>query len=111
MGTYNIPRNTKGEGRLFYIFSYKALAYTAVGMTIGLPFYLLFKAISMTVVGVIIMAILGVIGFSIATFKMPNAKGFQLGRDTGGEKIDDIILRYIKFKRKNNRIYITKEEE
>ena len=111
MGTYNIPRNTKGEGRLFYIFSYKALAYTAVGMTIGAPFYLLLKALKLQIAGIIIMAFLGIVGFAVGTFKMPNAKGFQLARDTGGEKIDDIILRYIKFKRKNNRIYITKEEE
>ena len=27
MGTYNIPRNTKGEGRLFYIFSILLVVY------------------------------------------------------------------------------------
>ena len=31
MGTYMIPRNTKGEGRILFIFSTKALIYTAVG--------------------------------------------------------------------------------
>lgn len=111
MGTYNIPRNTKGEGRLFYIFSYKALVYTAVGFTLGIPFYLLFKAINMATIGAIIVITNGVLGFSIATFKVPNAKAFKLTKDTGGENIDDIILRFIKFKMKKNRIYITKEEE
>jgi hypothetical protein len=32
-------------------------------------------------------------------------------RLVGGEKIDDVILRYIRFKRKKNKIYITKEED
>ena len=31
MGTYNIPRNVKGEGRILYIFSTKALMYTFFG--------------------------------------------------------------------------------
>lgn len=31
MGTYMIPRNTKGEGRILYIFSTKALIFTVVG--------------------------------------------------------------------------------
>ena len=35
MGTYNIPRNTKGEGRLFYIFSTKALMWTVGGIILG----------------------------------------------------------------------------
>ena len=29
-GPYNIPRNTKGEGRFFYIFTTKALIVTSV---------------------------------------------------------------------------------
>ena len=43
MGTYMIPRNTKGEGRILFIFSTKALIYTVVGGLIGMPFYYLFK--------------------------------------------------------------------
>ena len=31
MGTYMIPRNTKGEGRILFIFSTKALIFTVVG--------------------------------------------------------------------------------
>lgn len=31
MGTHMIPRNTKGEGRILFIFSTKAMIYTAVG--------------------------------------------------------------------------------
>lgn len=111
MGTYMIPRNTKGEGRILYIFSTKALIYTIVGAGIGYPFYYIFKLIGFNMVGTVIMAALAIIGFSIGTFKVPNVEGLKIGRLAGGENIDDIILRYIKFKKKKNRIYITKEEE
>ena len=35
MGTYRVPRNTKGESRILLIFSTKALIYTVVGIGIG----------------------------------------------------------------------------
>ena len=31
MATHMIPRNTKGEGRILFIFSTKAMIYTVVG--------------------------------------------------------------------------------
>lgn len=111
MGTYMIPRNTKGEGRILFIFSTKALIYTVVGGLIGMPFYYLFKFMKMNVVGIVIIALLALIGFVIGTFKIPNAEGFKVARLVGGENIDDVILRYIKFRKKKNKIYVTKEEE
>lgn len=111
MGTHMIPRNTKGEGRILFIFSTKAIIYTAVGGLVGMPFYYLFKLMQMNIVGIVIVAVLALLGFIIGTFKMPNAEGLKISRFVGGESIDDIILRYIKFKRKKNKIYITKEEE
>ena len=57
MGTYMIPRNTKGEGRILFIFSTKALIYTVVGGLIGMPFYYLFKFIKMNIVGIVIIAL------------------------------------------------------
>lgn len=41
MGTYNVPRNVKGEGRILFIFSTKSIIYTAVAGAIGLIFYLI----------------------------------------------------------------------
>ena len=32
-------------------------------------------------------------------------------KKTGGENIDDVIIRWIKFKKNNNKVYIYKEEE
>lgn len=111
MGTYMIPRNTKGEGRILFIFSTKALIYTVVGAGVGFPFYYIFKLINMNTIGIGIMVAIALLGFAIGTFKMPKAEGLKITRYVGGENIDEIILRYIKFKKKKNKIYITKEEE
>jgi len=107
---YQIPRNVKGEGRILFIFSTKALIYTAVGAGIGLLLRILFSMIGITIVGTVIMVILALIGFCIGTFKMPNSTAFSITRKTGGEGIDDIIMRGLKFKLKSkNKIYVYTE--
>lgn len=112
MGTYLIPRDLKGEGRILTVFSYKALLYTVIGLVIGYVFYFIFNLIKLSTVGLIIMGLFALLGFSIGTFKMPNTKNFEITKKTGGEKIDDVLIRLIKFKMKKNRIYIyTKEEK
>lgn len=93
------------------IFSTKALIYTAIGAGVGLIFYLLFKSIGLNLVGIIILAVLALIGFVIGTFKMPNIDSFKITRKTGGENIDDIIKRAIKFKQKKSKIYLYAREE
>ena len=42
MGTYYIPRNLRGETRIFYIFTIKSLISTACGLLVGLIFLLIF---------------------------------------------------------------------
>ena len=112
MGSYNIPRNVKGEGRILFIFSTKSLIYTAIGVIIGLPFYFIFSALNMTLVGLILVAILALIGFFIGTFKFPELGSLKFTKVVGGENIDDIIKRAFLFKRKGKKIYLyTKEEE
>lgn len=111
MKSYYIPRNYKGEGRILYIFSTKAIIYTAVGVGIGLIFYFLFNLIGLTMVGIIIAGFLGLVGFCIATFKVPDMKNFELTKKTGGEKIDDVIKRWILFKKNNNKIYVYMNED
>ncbi len=106
MATYNLPRDVKGEGRILFVFSTKALIYTAIGVAVGLPFYLIFSAIGISVVGIIAIVLLGLVGFSIATFKMPTTNAFEITKKTGGENIDDVIRRGIKFKMQKNRIYV-----
>lgn len=100
MGTYMIPRNTKGEGRILFIFSTKALIFTVVGAGIGLPIYWLCKALNASIIGLVIIGLFGLIGFICGTFKIPDSPKFQVTRLVGGENIDDVVLRYIKFKKK-----------
>lgn len=106
MNSYNIPRNVKGEGRILYIFSTKALIYTFVGILIGSIFYFIFNLMGMSTLGVIFIILFGAIGFVIATFRVPDTSAFKITRKTGGEKIDDVIIRYIKFKLQKGRIYV-----
>ena len=109
MNTYEIPRNYKGEGRILYIFSTKGLIYTVVGLVIGLVFYFIFKVLGMSVIGIGIDVLFGVVGFVIGTLKMPDTRKFEFTKKTGGENIDNIIKRWIKFKRNNNKIYIRED--
>ena len=112
MGTYNLPRNVKGEGRILFIFSTKSLIYTLIGVAIGLIFYMIFSLIGLKIIGIIIVLILGLIGFGIGTFKVPETNAFEITKKTGGENIDDVIKRAIRFKMSRNKIYIyTKDEK
>jgi len=111
MGTYNIPRNVKGEGRILFIFSIKALMYTGIGALVGLPFYFIMDVVGLKVVGIVIIAILALLGFLIGTFKFPEFNGLKFTKVIGGEAIDDVIKRAVKFKKKGNKIYVYTKEE
>lgn len=111
MGTYNLPRSVKGEGRILFIFTGKSLIYTVVAGGIGLLFYFIFSLLKMKMVGMIITLIFALIGFAIGTFKVPDIAKFEFTKKTGGENLDDVIKRAIKFKTKGKKIYIYKEEE
>lgn len=110
-GPYNIPRNYKGESKILFIFSTKAFAFTGIGGAIGIVFYYIFKMMGLTKVGIGAVLIFAFIGFAIGTFKVPEISKFEFTQKTGGEPIDQVILRWIKFKQKKNRIYVYKEEE
>lgn len=111
MGTYSLPRNVKGEGRILFIFSTKALIYSCIGAGLGLVFYFILKFIGLGLIGILISLVFAGIGYLIGTFKIPDTNAFEMTKKTGGEPIDDVIKRVIKFKQKNNKIYIYKEEE
>lgn len=109
MGTYELPRNVKGEGRILFIFTAKSLIYTVIAAGIGLLFYFIFSMIGLTMVGIIIVAVFALIGFAIGTLKMPELGKFEFSKKTGGENIDDIIKRAVLFKTKGKKIYVYKE--
>lgn len=106
MGTYYLPRNVKGEGRILFIFTTKSLIYTVVGATIGLPFYLIFRILNLFIVGIIFVLLFALLGFAIGSLKVPEIGKFEFTKKTGGEGIDDVIRRAIKFKTNGRKIYI-----
>ena len=111
MGTYYIPRNVKGESRILYIFSVKSLITTLIGGAVGFIFFLIFQAAGLATLGWISVAIFAGIGFVVGAVKIPTISGIPVTKKIGGESIDQIILRYIKFK-KTRKIYVyTKEEK
>lgn len=99
------------NGRILLIFTTKSLIYSAIGGAFGLIFYYIFaKMMGKTMVGLFATLACAFVGYSIATLKMPESTNFEILRKTGGEKIDEVILRAIKFKAKGNRVYIQKNK-
>ncbi len=111
MGTYNLPRNVKGEGRILFIFTGKSLIYAVVAGGIGLLFYFILSALDLATAGIVVVIAFAGIGFLLGTCKVPNITKFEFAQKTGGENIDDVIKRAIKFKTKGKKIYLYKEEE
>lgn len=110
MGTYYIPRNVKGETRLLYIFTIKSLITTAAGGVIGFIFYFILSMFGLGTAGIIIMAVLALIGYGIGMIKIPVLPGIPFTKKIGGDPLSEIILRYIKFK-KNRKIYTYEKKE
>ena len=111
MGTYNLPRSVKGEGRILFVFTGKSMIYTVVAGGVGLLIYGLLSLFGLSMIGLIITVVFALIGFIIGTFKMPDLGKFEFTKKTGGENLDDVIRRAIKFKTKGKKIYIYREEE
>ncbi len=112
MGTYYIPRNVKGETRLLNIFTVKSLITTVAGTIIGSVFYLIFGLLlGLKPVGIGIMVFFAVVGFGVGAIKIPTLGGIPFTKKIGGESLDEIIRRYVKFKM-NRKVYTyTKEEK
>lgn len=110
-GPYNIPRNYKGESKILFIFSTKSFLFTIGGAVVGILFYLLFSMLRLKTIGLFLIVLFGILGFAIGTFKIPDNANLNFSRKVGGEAIDTVFIRWMKFKRKNNRIYVYKEED
>ena len=111
MNSYTIPREIGDENR-FLFFSTKSLIFFLIGVCVGgvisLPFFLLVSVISwMNYVAWGIILIFGGIGYCLGTFKIPDSNAFDILKKTGGESVDTIVKRVLKF-RKNRKIYIYK---
>jgi hypothetical protein len=62
-------------------------------------------------IGIIVALIFAAIGYGIATIKFQKQIILILLEKQGGEKLDEVILRLINFKRKGKRIYVYTKEE
>lgn len=110
MNTYFIPRNTKGESKILFIFSTKALIFSVVGVVVGFIIAYIFSLFKTNLIVFIVSLIFGIIGFAIGTFKIPDSNSMEITRKAGGQGIDEIILRYIKFKLKKDKLYVNCKE-
>lgn len=110
MGTYQIPRNYRGETRLLVIFTIKSLITTLVGAAVGGLFFFIFMFVGLKKVGLIILAIFALLGYIAGAFKIPTIVGLPVTKKIGGESIYEIVLRYIKFN-KSRKIYVNTKEE
>lgn len=111
MGTYYIPRNLRGESRILYIFTVKSLITTAVGALIGSIFFLIIGMIlGEKTIGLIILGAFALLGWIYGAVKIPTLSGIAITKNIGGESLDEIITRYIKFKM-NKKVYTSTKEE
>ena len=105
--SYIIPRDTKGEGKILMIFSKKSflmtIAFAAAALVLIYPICLILGA---GFIGMLSILIFGLIGFIIGTVKMPESQNFEILRKTGGEDIDEILKRLIKFKISGKKVYL-----
>lgn len=106
MGTHLIPRDVEGEGRILIIFTMQGLIGTLIGGAIGFVFYNICAAVGASIIGWILIAICGLLGFTIGQGTVPDTNAMPLFKKVGGESIWKVILRYMKFK-KTKKIYIS----
>ena len=105
--SYIIPRNTKGEGKILMIFSKKALLWTIACGVVGLlTIYPICIVLGFKLIGLVGILLSGLVGFIIGTCKMPESQNFEIFRKTGGENIDEVLIRLLKFKRKGKKLYL-----
>lgn len=110
MSTHYIPKDLRGETRILLIFTVKSLITTAIFGGVGVIIYLIFKAIGMGIVGILILAMLALLGFAFGTVKIPKITGLRFTKNIEGDSMDEVFLRYIKFK-SNKKVYTYMKED
>lgn len=111
MATHYIPKNLKGESRILMIFTTHSLITTGIFVGIGGILFLIFSLLNLKPIGIMLLVIMGLIGFAVGTFKIPKITGWNFTKNIEGDSIDEIVVRYAKFKA-NRKVYTyTKEEK
>jgi hypothetical protein len=104
MGTHLIPRDVKGEARVLIIFTQKGFFYTLIGIGIGGMIATPLFSLGASVVAWGILALFAGIGFVAGQVKIPDSNAFDILKKTGGEHVDEVVMKAIKFRR-NRKIY------
>lgn len=100
------------NGRILFIFTTKSLIASCIGAGVGFGVYYFLKTIFILgKFGLVLTLIFAAIGYGITSLKIPESNNFEITRKTGGERVDDVILRTLRFKQKGKRIYIYTKEE
>ena len=89
------------------VFTTKSMLYTAGFGILGILLYTLIGGM----IGIGVAVLIAAIGFGIGTLKMPDTNKFEITRKTGGENLDSVLLKLIKFKSRGKRIYVYTKEE
>lgn len=110
MSTHYIPKDLRGENRILLIFTTKSLITTAIFGGIGVILYLIFKLIGLGFVGVILLVLLALLGFAFGTVKIPRITGWKFTKNIEGDSLDEIFIRFLKFK-SNKKIYTYTKED
>ncbi|MBE5805557.1 MAG: hypothetical protein E7313_02405 [Clostridiales bacterium] len=111
MATHYIPKDLKGETRILMIFTVKSLMTTAIFGAIGGLIYFIFSMLGMKVVGVVVFLLLAALGYAFGTVKIPKITGVNFTKNIEGDSLDEVFIRYMKFKT-NKKIYTyTKEDK
>lgn len=63
------------------------------------------------IIGISIALGFALIGFLIGTIKIPDTNRFNITRKAGGENLDAVLIRWLKFKIRGKRIYVYTKEE
>lgn len=111
MATHYIPKDMRGETRILLIFTVKSLITTAIFALIGGLFFFIFSLFEMKTLGMIILVVMSLIGYALGTIKVPRIAGWNFTKNIEGDSLDEVIVRYIKFKMNRKQYAYTKEEE
>lgn len=111
MSTHYIPKDLRGETRILIIFTVKSLITTAIFAGIGGVLFFIFGLLKMKTLGMILLIVLSLIGYGFGTIKIPRITGLKFTKNIEGDSLDEVFIRYLKF-RMNKKIYTyTKEED
>lgn len=62
--------------------------------------FMIFSSLGAKIVGIVCLVIISIISFAIGALKIPDIAMLSVTKKIGGEHLDEIILRYFKFKKK-----------